>query len=251
MPTRTDVFRDLHHGDGPLLLANVWDRGSARMLARLGFGALATTSSGYASSLGLRDGQLSRDQALEHAFDLAQASLLPVNADLEDGFGETPEAVAQTFAAAAKSDLAGASIEDFTRDMASPIFPFDVAKARVEAAVEAAGSSLVVTARCERHLHGHTDLGPTIERLQAYAELGADVVYAPGLTELNTIRELIRSVDVPVNVLASPEGPTVAELAEAGVARISVGGWFYRSAMLALKRAAREWLEQGTHGFME
>ena len=158
-------FLALHRSGAPLLLANAWDRGSTRVLGSLGYEALATTSSGYAGTLGLRDGQLTREQALTHAADLASATSLPVNADLEDGFGASPDAVAATVREAAERGLAGCSIEDFTRDRQAPIYETERAMERIAAAVEASSSRIVLTARCERHLYGQTELGPTIERL--------------------------------------------------------------------------------------
>lgn len=243
-------FRALHRKGSPLLLANVWDAGSARMLASLGFEALATTSSGHAGTLGRRDGQVTRDEAIAHGRSLALATSLPVSADLENGFGDSPSEVADTIRRAADAGLAGASVEDFSGDRGNPIFPLKIAVARVEAAAEAARESgLVLTARSENHLHGRDDLDDTIERLQAFEHVGADVVYAPGLAKPDEIRRVVDAVNVPVNVLFRPGAPDVAGLARLGVARISVGGAFFHVTMNALASAAREWRETGNHEF--
>jgi 2-methylisocitrate lyase-like PEP mutase family enzyme len=251
-PERARRFLSLHRKGAPLLLANAWDAGSARLLASLGYEALATTSGGHAGSLGRLDGGVSREEALAHARDLAAATPLPVSADLERGFADAPEGVAETLRAAGGTGLAGCSIEDFSGRAEAAIYPLDLATARVAAAAEAArAAGLVLTARCENYLHGRRDLADTIARLQAYQAAGAPVLYAPGLTELAEIRELVRSLDAPVNVLCLPSGPDVAQLAEAGVARISVGSAFFNVALGALAAAAREWREQGTHRFWQ
>jgi 2-methylisocitrate lyase-like PEP mutase family enzyme len=247
-------FLALHHGPGPLLLPNPWDAGSARLFEQLGFAALATTSSGFAASLGRQDGQVSREEALDHAAAIVRATALPVSADLEHGFGASPEDVAETYARAAGIGLAGASIEDSTGEAGSPILPIEAATERVLAAAEsahAAGVGFVLTGRAENHLHGRDDLADTIRRLQAYQEAGADVLFAPGLTRADDIRSVVTSVDRPVNVLFRPNGPTVAELAELGVARISVGGSIAFAAYGAAVDAAREFLEHGTAGYAE
>lgn len=249
---KAERFLALHRGPSPLLLPNPWDQVSAKLLASLGFSALATTSSGHAATLGRPDGSVSRDEALAHAALIAGATDLPVSADLENGFADEPEGVAGTIDAALRTGLAGCSAEDFTGRDEAPIYDTSQAAARVQAAVEAAHRGpvhLVLTARAENHLHGRLDLADTISRLQAYQEAGADVLYAPGLTDLGEIRELVASVDRPVNVLALPNGPTVAELAEAGVSRVSVGGAFAFAALDALAQAGREFIEQGTYGF--
>jgi 2-methylisocitrate lyase-like PEP mutase family enzyme len=242
-------FLELHRKGEPLLLANVWDEGSARLLESLGYEALATTSSGHAGTLGRRDGAVPRELVLDHARVLAAATRLPVSADLENGFAEDAEGVAETLRLAGETGLAGCSIEDYSGGDSARLYPLKEAVARVEAAVAAAHgeANLVLTARAENHIRGVDDLGDTIERLQAYEEAGADVVYAPGLAELDQIRKVVEAVDVPVNVLCRPGGPTVPELASVGVARISVGGGFYFAALGALATAAREWREQGTH----
>jgi 2-methylisocitrate lyase-like PEP mutase family enzyme len=256
---KAERFLELHHGSQPLLLPNPWDAGSARLLAALGFKALATTSSGFASTLGRLDGSVTRDEAIEHAASIVAATSLPVSADLEDGFASKPEGVAETVQLAIRAGLAGCSVEDFTRDESDPIYDRSLAVDRVAAAAEAArasqpapdGGRLVLTARAENYLHGKPDLADTIARLQAYQEAGADVLYAPGLTSLADVREVVRSVDRPVNVLALAGGPAVGELAEAGVSRISVGGSFAFVALGAVARAAAELQEQGSYGFLE
>ncbi|WP_109473668.1 isocitrate lyase/PEP mutase family protein [Ornithinimicrobium cavernae] len=250
----TDRFLDLHRPGEPLLLANAWDVGSARLFASLGFTALATTSSGFAATRGLLDGAVGRADVLAHAADLVSATALPVSADLENGFAHEPDAVAETIGLAAETGLAGASIEDYSGSADEPIYPFAQARERVLAAAEAAHhgpSRLVLTARAENHLHGRDDLADTIARLQAFAEAGADVVYAPGLTDLDDIRRVVTEVGVPVNVLTRAGGPTVPELADAGVARISVGGAFAFVGLAAVAEAARELLGTGTVGFTE
>lgn len=249
---RARRFLALHRKGQPLLLANAWDAGTARLFASLGYEALATTSGGHAGSLGRLDGNVTREEALAHARELAAATELPVSADLERGFADSPEGVAETVRAAGETGLAGCSIEDFSGNREAAIYPLDLATARVEAAVEAArASGLVLTARCENYLHGRRELADTIARLQAFQAAGAPVLYAPGLTDLAEIRELVRSLDSPVNVLCLPGGPDVAGLAEAGVARISVGSAFYNVALGAVAAAAREWREQGTHRFWQ
>lgn len=255
MTNPTDLskrFLELHRKGSPLLLANAWDTGSARLLASLGFEALATTSLGHAGTLGRRDGCVTRDEALAHAREIAAATPLPVSADLERCFAVSPEGVAETLRLAARTGIAGASVEDSTDDASSPIHPIELATERVVAAVEAArAGGLVLTARSENYLQGRRDLADTIARLQAFEAAGADVLYAPALSDLGEIATLVKSVGAPVNVLCMPNGPTVPELASVGVARISVGSTFYTAAMGALVEAAREWREQGTHGFWQ
>lgn len=251
--TAADQFLALHKPGEPLLLPNAWDRGSARLFASLGFRALATTSSGFAATLGQLDGSVDRETVLAHAADLLAATDLPVSADLEGGFADDPDGVAETIRMAVDTGLAGASIEDFTGSQDSPIYPLELARERVAAGVQAAHAGphrLVLTARAESHLYGRGDLADTIRRLQTFVEAGADVVYAPGLTDLTDIARLVVEVGVPVNVLTRPGGPTVAELADAGVARISVGGAFAFAGLAAVGDAAREFLEDGTVGFM-
>jgi 2-methylisocitrate lyase-like PEP mutase family enzyme len=247
------TFRDLHAGPEPLLLANAWDRGSARLLAALGFRALATTSSGHARSLGRLDGTVTRDEAIAHARDLALAVDVPLSADLEDGFAPDPEGVAETVRRAAAAGIAGCSIEDSTRGGDEPVYELGHAVERVAAAVEAArgaGADFVLTARAENHLYGRSDLDDTIARLRAYRAAGADVVYAPGVTAADDIRAVVTAVDAPVNVLARPTTPPVTELAALGVRRVSVGGAFQLAALGALAEAGRELLDRGTYGYL-
>ena len=251
---RTERFRALHERDGTaLLLANAWDAGSAKLLASLGFEALATTSSGHAATLGRLDGQVTRDEALAHAADIVAATDLPVSADLENGYADDAAGVAETVRLAIEAGLAGCSIEDATGDPGAPIYDLATARERVAGAVEAAHSGpagLVLTARAENFLHGRPDLDDTIARLQAYEEAGADVLYAPGLRDIDDIRRLVSAVSRPVNVLTWPEAPSVTKLAAAGVARVSVGGMFAFVALGAVADAARELREQGTYGFI-
>ncbi len=245
------IFKVLHTADAPFVIPNPWDAGSARILTGLGFAALATTSAGYAFAAGKRDaeGALTRDEILANARAITEASDLPVNADLEDGFGATPGACALTIEMAVENGLVGGSIEDTTGDKTNPIHPFDLAVERVAAAVEAARDKpFLLTARAEGHSYGQGDLNQTIRRLQAFSEVGADVLYAPDLPGIEAIRTVCAEVDKPVNVVMGLSGPTysVQELGDAGVARISVGGSFARAAIGAMIRAAREVLGQGT-----
>jgi 2-methylisocitrate lyase-like PEP mutase family enzyme len=251
---RARRFLELHRGDQPLLMPNPWDAGSAKLLASLGFQALATTSSGFAATLGRLDGSVTREEALAHAGAIVAATTLPVSADLENGFADEPSAVAQTVAAAVACGLAGCSIEDSTGRPGSPIYDSAQATERVAAAAEAAHTGevhLVLTARAENHLHGIDDLDETIARLLRYQDAGADVLFAPGLTGLVDITRLVEAVDRPVNVLALPSAPSVAELAAAGVSRISVGGAFAYAALGAVVRAARQLLDDGTYRYWE
>jgi 2-methylisocitrate lyase-like PEP mutase family enzyme len=246
-------FLELHRPGNPLLLPNPWDQGSARLLASLGFQALATTSSGYAATLGRLDGSVSRDEALAHAAAVVAATELPVSADLENCFADEPAGVARTVALAVEAGLAGCSLEDFTGGESDPIYDIGLAAERVAAAAEAAHAGpvrLVLTARAENYLHGRPDLADTITRLQAYQAAGADVLYAPGLTSLADIRQVVAAVDRPVNVLAVAGAPSVGELAEAGVSRVSVGGSFAFAALGALVDAATELRDQGTYGYL-
>jgi 2-methylisocitrate lyase-like PEP mutase family enzyme len=226
-------------------MPNPWDTGTAKLLASLGYQALATTSSGHAATLGRLDGGVQRDEALAHAADIVAAVDVPVSADLENGFADDPDAVFATVTDAVGVGLAGCSIEDFSGNSI-----YDLARATDRVAA-AAGAGLVLTARAENFIRGNPDLADTIKRLQAYQEAGADVLYAPGLTAADDIRSVITSVDRPVNVLTVPGLPTVAELAQLGVARISVGGAFSQVALAALDRAGRELLESGTYGFLD
>jgi 2-methylisocitrate lyase-like PEP mutase family enzyme len=246
---RARRFAALHVPGAPLLMPNPWDAGSARLLASLGFEALATTSSGFAMTLGRRDGSVARAEAIGHAAAVVAATDLPVSADLEDCFASEQGGVSETVRLALEAGLAGCSIEDYD---GSAVLDIDVAAARVEAASAVAhsgGASLVLTARAENHLYGRDDLDDTIARLRAYAEAGADVLYAPGLRSLEDIRTVVAAVTRPVNVLALPDTPSVAELAAAGVARISTGGALAFAGLGAVVEAARELREEGTYGY--
>lgn len=251
---KTETFRALHERPGAFVIPNPWDVGTARVLASMGFEALATTSAGLAFSLGLPEGIVPRDQALAHCRDIVMSTELPVSADLEKGFGDEPAIVAETVRAAAETGLAGCSIEDFTGRPEDPIFAFDHTVERIAAAVEAARSlphDFVLTARAENFLHGRPDLDDTIRRLQAFEAAGADVLYAPGLRSLDDIWTLCAAVSRSVNVVMGLPGVTfgMAELENAGVKRISVGSAFARLAFGALVRAAQEIAEHGTFTF--
>jgi 2-methylisocitrate lyase-like PEP mutase family enzyme len=248
---KAERFLALHRPGSPLLIPNPWDAGSAKLLASLGFEALATTSSGHAATLGRADGSVTREEALAHAALIAGITDVPVSADLENAFADDPGGVAETVRLAVDAGLAGCSVEDYS---GRAIYDPALARERVAAAVEAAHAGpvhLVLTARAENHIRGHPDLADTIARLQAYQEAGADVLYAPGLTSAEDIRRVVTSVDRPVNVLARPGAPSVAELAQLGVSRISVGGAFAFCALGAVVQAARELREEGTYGFYE
>ena len=254
--TKAAAFRELHNRDGAFVIPNPWDVGSARILESLGFEALATTSAGLAFSLGLTDGGVTAQQAMNHCTAIVAASDLPVSADLEKGFGDSPETVAETIRIAAETGLAGCSIEDFSGDRAEPIYDFNLALDRIVAAVEAARSlshDFVLTARSENYLHGRPDLDDTIKRLQAFEAAGADVLYAPGLIDLDDIRAVCAALTRPVNVVvgAPKAGYGVAELSDAGVKRISVGATFARLAYGEVIRAATEILGPGTLGFTD
>lgn len=249
------AFQALHVRTGAFVIPNPWDAGTARILAAHGFEALATTSAGLAFMLGLRDGAAGREATLANARMIVEATDLPVSADLENGFGDAPEAAAETIRLAAETGLAGGSIEDASGDATRPIYDFGHAAERVAAAVEAARGlpfPFVLTARAENFLHGRPDLEDTIRRLQAFERAGADVLYAPGLPSLDAIRTVCAAVSRPVNVLAggSRATPSIAALAEAGVKRISLGSALSRAALGALVRAACEIKEHGTFGFM-
>lgn len=248
---KAEQFLALHHGDAPLLLPNPWDAGSAKILAAIGFSALATTSAGFAGTLGRRDGGVTRDEVMDHARVIAGATDLPVSADLENCFAHEPAEVARTIELAIGTGLVGGSIEDF-RGTGDEIYEPGLAADRVAAAVEAAhGGSVhfVLTARCENYLHGRKDFDDTIARLLAYQAAGADVLYAPGLNDTEEIRRHVAAVDLPVNVLALPGTAPVAELAAIGVKRISVGSGFSNVAAGALAEAGRELLEHGTYEY--
>lgn len=242
-------FLDLHRPGDPLLIPNPWDAGSARLLASRGFEALATTSSGFAATLGRVDNSVTREEALTHSAAIVLATPLPVSADLENGFADDAEGVAETVRGAVDAGLAGCSIEDSTGREDEPLYAIQHAAERMAAAAEAAGGRLVLTGRAENFIVGREDLGDTIARLQAYQEAGADVLYAPRLTRIEDVRSVVESVDRPVNVLARPGLPPVAELGRIGVRRVSVGGAFSLVAYGALATAARELLDAGTYGF--
>jgi 2-methylisocitrate lyase-like PEP mutase family enzyme len=247
-------FLALHQERRPLLLPNVWDAGSAKLVASLGFEALATTSSGHAATLGRLDGSVTREEALAHAAMIVAATGLPVSADLENGFADDPDGVAETVELALATGLAGCSIEDFTRDADDPIYALDAAQARVAAAVEAAHRgprTLVLTARAENHVHGRADLDDTIARLRAYEEAGADVLFAPGLSSAQVIARVRESVSRPINVLARPGTPTISQLGDLGVNRVSVGGSFAFAALDELRAAAVELRDRGSYSFLE
>ncbi len=251
---RNARFRALHERPGTFIIPNPWDVGTARVLASLGFEALATTSAGLAHSLGVRDGMVSREEALTHCRVIVEASDLPVSADLEKGFGDTPEDVADTIRDAAATGLAGCSIEDHTNRRDAPIFEFNLAVERIQAASEAKRElrhDFVLTARCENFLWGRPDLDDTIKRLQAFESAGADVLYAPGLHDLETIRTVCASITKPVNVVMEMPGTTfvVSELADVGVKRVSVGSALSRAAFGTFVRAAKEMKEYGTFTF--
>jgi 2-methylisocitrate lyase-like PEP mutase family enzyme len=255
MAGRAARFLELHRPGQPLVMPNPWDIGSAKLMASLGFEALATTSSGFAATLGRLDGAVSRDEALAHAAALAQAVDVPVSADLENCFAGDPEGVAETARGAVAAGLAGFSVEDYDPD-AKRIYERGLAVERVRAAVEAAhaapGGPLVVTARAEGYLREQEpDRDEIIGRLQAYQEAGADVLFAPGPVDAETVSAIVSSLDRPVNVLARKGAPPVAELGKLGVARISVGGALAFTAIGGWVSAARELREQGTYAYFE
>jgi 2-methylisocitrate lyase-like PEP mutase family enzyme len=246
------AFRALHERPGAFIIPNPWDAGTAKLLASLGFEALATTSLGLSNSLGRPDGAgvVSREEVLDNCRAIAAATDLPVNADLENGYAHEPRAAAEMIRLASEAGVVGGSIEDATGDPRNPIYDFALAVERVQAAVET-GRSLpvpfVLTARAENLLHGRPDLDDTIRRLQAFERAGADVLYAPGLRDIPTIRTVVRAVGKPVNVVMSAADPAItqADLAEAGVKRISVGGALSRLALAAFLRGAREMKDAG------
>jgi 2-methylisocitrate lyase-like PEP mutase family enzyme len=249
---KAEMFLELHRGETPLLLPNPWDAGSAKILASIGFRALATTSAGMAATLGRLDGNVTRDEALAHARVIVDATDLPVSADLENCFAHEPDGVAETVRLAVDTGLAGGSVEDWGGNDQQHIYDATLAAERVAAAVEAAHAGpvhYVLTARCENYLRGVRDLDDTIARLLSYQAAGADVLYAPGVQDTAEIRRIVEAVDLPVNVLALPGTATVAELGEIGVARISVGSGFSNVAAGALATAGKELLEQGTYDF--
>jgi 2-methylisocitrate lyase-like PEP mutase family enzyme len=254
LAAKVAAFRALHERPGAFVIPNPWDIGSARILAGLGFEALATTSAGAAFAMGVLDGALGRDAILANAGAIAGATGLPVNADLENCFADAPEAAAETIRRAAAAGLAGGSIEDADASLA--IYPFDQAVERVAVAVEAASAApagFVLTARAENFLRGRPDLDDTIRRLQAFEKAGADVLYAPGLPDFDAIRTVCAAVSKPVNILANTRIPglSVAVLAELGAKRISLGGTLSRTILGSLVRAASELRDHGTFGFAQ
>jgi 2-methylisocitrate lyase-like PEP mutase family enzyme len=257
--TQTDKatrFKALHEGPGAFVIPNPWDAGSARVLAALGFRALATSSGASAGVLGRRDGRVTRDEALSHARAIVDATDLPVSADLEKGFGDAPAAAAETIRLAAGVGLVGGSIEDATGDKARPLYDIGLAIERVAAAAEAARAlpfPFTLTARAENFLRGNPDLDDTIRRLQAFERAGADVLFAPGLPDLASVRAVCAAVSKPFNFMAGIKGKsfTVPELEAAGVRRISLATSLYRAAVTGLIEAAREVKDDGTFGYLD
>lgn len=255
---RGERFRELHERGEVVVLPNPWDVGTARMFANLGFQGLATTSAGLAFSLGRRDGDaaVSRDESLEHVRTIVDATPLPVTADLENGFGESPETVAETVRLAGEIGLAGASIEDATYQRDNPILARGLAIERVQAAVEAARAlpyPFTLTARSENFIRGNPDLDDTLARLQAFEAAGADVLYAPGLPGESALRQACSSVAKPFNYVAGvgPTRFTLTELKEFGVRRVTIGTSFCRAGLTAVVRAAREVLDEGTFNYLD
>ncbi|MCG8709372.1 isocitrate lyase/phosphoenolpyruvate mutase family protein [Brenneria sp. 4F2] len=249
-------FRKLHEAPGAFIIPNPWDIGTARILAAMGFKALATTSAGMSFSKGLREGSVDRATTLAHCRALVEATPLPVSADLENGFGDSPEIVAETIRAAGEIGLAGGSIEDYSGRRERPIYDFQLAVERIQAAAEARDTlaqDFVLTARCENYLWGKPDLDDTIGRLQAFEQAGADVLYAPGLRDLDTIRALCGALSKPVNVIAGIPGATfsMAQLEQAGVKRISAGSSLSRLALGAFIRAAEAMNQSGDFSALE
>ncbi|MBL4615552.1 MAG: isocitrate lyase/phosphoenolpyruvate mutase family protein [Magnetovibrio sp.] len=254
--SKFEKFKALHDRTGTFVIPNPWNAGSARILTALGFEALATTSAGYALSVGRVDstGAITRDEILTNAREIVEATELPVSADLEGGFGDTPDACAKTIKMALDIGLVGGSIEDATGNPDQPIYDIGLAVERITAACEVARERpFLMTARAENHLYGIDDLDDTIKRLKAFEDAGADVLYAPGLPNLDAIRAVCEALDKPVNVVMGLSGPrySVEELQNAGVKRVSVGGALARSALGAFVRAAEEIQENGTFNFAE
>jgi 2-methylisocitrate lyase-like PEP mutase family enzyme len=249
-------FRALHEAGGAFVIGNVWDAGSARVLAGSGFVALATSSGAAAGVLGRRDGSVSRDEAMANARAVAGACELPVSGDLENGYGHDAQAVAQTIGLAAQAGLVGGSIEDYSGDAAQPLYPLAQAVQRIEAAVRVARAlpwPFTLTARCENFLRGNPNLDDTITRLQAFERAGADVLMAPGLPDLDAVRRVCAALRKPFNFMAGIRGKSfsVAELQDAGVKRISLATSLYRSAMTALAEAAHEVCREGSFRYLE
>ena len=250
-----NLFRTLHQGPKAFVIANAWDAGSARILSGLGFSAIATSSGASAGVYGTRDGRITRDQALAHARAIAGATDLPVSADLERGFGETAKDVAETYRLAAETGLVGATIEDATGNKDKPLFDIGEATERVAAAVEATrklGFPFLLTARAEGFLRGNLSLEDAIKRLQAYERAGADVMMAPGLPDLASVKAACSATSKPFNFMVGIPGKSfsVAELEDAGVRRISLAGSLFRAAMSGLVAAAREVKDRGTFGYV-
>ena len=251
-----DQFKALHFGDEAFVIPNPWDAGTARILTAMGFEALATTSAGYAFTVGRRDSLagLGRGELLVNARAIVDATKLPVSGDLEDGFGAAPEACAETIELAIQAGLVGGCIEDATGDATNPIYEVEQAVDRIKAAVQAArDKGFLLTARAENYLWGKPDLKDTIKRLQLFSEAGADVLYAPGLPDLDAIRTVCAEVDKPVNVVMGLQGTnySVGELSDAGVKRVSVGGSFARAALGEFMRAAQEVMHEGTFSYSD
>lgn len=246
------AFQSLH-AQGTFILANAWDPGSARILEGLGARAIATSSAAAANTLARRDGGISRAEAIAHATAIAAAVDLPVSADLENGFGHTPADVAETVAQAAAANLCGCTIEDASGTPENPIYAFDHALARIQAAVAARPPGFLLTARAEALLRGSTDIAEIIRRLQAYEAAGADVLMAPGLPDLAAIRAVTSAVSKPVNFMAGIPGksPALADLAAAGIRRVSLATSLYRAAMTGLIAAAEEALNHGTFAYID
>ena len=249
-------FRALHQGPGAFLIPNPWDAGSARILAGLGFEALATSSGASAGILGRRDGKVTREEALAHARAIVGATDLPVSADLEKGFGDAPAVAAETIRLAAEVGLVGGSIEDASGDKDKPLYDLSLAAERVAAAVQAARAlpfPFTLTARAENYLRGNPSLDDTIKRLQAFEKAGADVLFAPGLPDLEAVQTVCAAVSKPFNFMVGIKGKsfTVAELTAAGVRRISLATSLYREAMSGLVNAAREVKDKGTFGYLD
>src|SRR5215470_16490764 len=249
------AFRALHERPGAFIIPNPWEAGTAKLLAALGFEALATTSLGIANTLGRADSHVTRAEVIDNCRVVAEATDLPVNADLENCFAHEPEAAAETIRVAAEAGAVGGSIEDFSGDRKNPIYDLDLAVARVRAAVKVARSlpvPFMLTARAENLIRGRNDMADTIRRLQAYTEAGADVLYAPGLRNLAEVREVVGAVRLPLNVVTGYLDPdiTVAQLGEAGVKRISVGGALSRLALATFIEAGKAMKEQGSFAWM-
>lgn len=246
---QAEAFRALHARPGAFIIPNPWDAGSARLLAMAGFESLATTSAGFAFSRGWPDNTIGRDEMLAHIAEIVAAGGLPVSADLENGFGDAPDTVAETIRLAAGAGAVGGSIEDATGRADAPIYPHDAAVA----AARALPFPFTLTARCENHLHGRPDLADTIARLVAYRDAGADVLYAPGVTDPDDIAALTRAVGAPVNVVMGLQGGLLSldALATLGVKRVSVGGALARAAFGAFLRAATEMARDGTFTFTQ